>query len=138
MITTHHRFQTETLPTHLHGCGSAIFTVASLLCAFASSISLLIGGRALAGLGAALLLPASLAIIRVVWYDPPRGTWAGFGHLRFNRFIQPQLCHPSGDARMRAECLKLSHVLQLLQNSQITACYASNGGWCKQNTVGDF
>ena len=56
--------------------GSAIFTVASLLCAFASSISLLIGGRALAGLGAALLLPASLAIIRVVWYDPAERGWA--------------------------------------------------------------
>lgn len=46
--------------------GAAIFTAASLLCALAPNISLLIGGRALAGLGAALLLPASLAIIRVI------------------------------------------------------------------------
>ncbi|MHB1656961.1 MAG: MFS transporter [Burkholderiales bacterium] len=49
--------------------GAAIFTAASLLCALAPNISLLIGGRALAGLGAALLLPASLAIIRVIWPD---------------------------------------------------------------------
>src|SRR5450755_1745043 len=47
--------------------GAAVFTAASLLCAFAPSVSVLIGGRALAGIGAALLLPASLAIIRVVW-----------------------------------------------------------------------
>ncbi len=49
--------------------GTAVFTASSLLCAFAPSVSLLIGGRALAGIGAALLLPASLAIIRVVWPD---------------------------------------------------------------------
>jgi EmrB/QacA subfamily drug resistance transporter len=47
--------------------GAGIFTVASLLCAAAPSASILIGGRALAGLGAALLVPASLAIIRVAW-----------------------------------------------------------------------
>ena len=61
--------------------GAAIFTAASLLCACAPSISALIGGRALAGLGAALLLPTSLAIIRVVWRDPAErgralGVWA--------------------------------------------------------------
>jgi EmrB/QacA subfamily drug resistance transporter len=49
--------------------GAAIFTAASLLCAFAPTVWLLVSGRALAGLGAALLLPASLAIIRVVWPD---------------------------------------------------------------------
>ncbi|MHB8415860.1 MAG: MFS transporter [Acidiferrobacteraceae bacterium] len=49
--------------------GVAVFTAASLLCAFAPTVWLLVSGRALAGLGAALLLPASLAIIRVVWPD---------------------------------------------------------------------
>src|SRR5690349_20740854 len=49
--------------------GVAIFTAASLLCAAAPSIGVLIAGRALAGLGAALSVPASLAIIRVVWRD---------------------------------------------------------------------
>ena len=62
--------------------GAAVFTGASLLCAFAPSISVLIAGRALAGVGAALLLPASLAIIRVGWPDAKArgralGIWAG-------------------------------------------------------------
>ena len=66
--------------------GAAVFTGASLLCAFAQSIGVLIGGRALAGVGAALLLPASLAIIRVVWPDAKQrgralGVWAGCNGL---------------------------------------------------------
>lgn len=66
--------------------GAAVFTAASLLCALASGVSLLIGGRALAGLGAALLLPASLAIIRVVWPDRVErgralGIWAACNGL---------------------------------------------------------
>ncbi|MDR8726293.1 MFS transporter [Burkholderia pseudomultivorans] len=61
--------------------GTAVFTVASLLCALAPSVPVLIGARALAGVGAALLLPASLAIVRVVWRDPVErgralGIWA--------------------------------------------------------------
>ncbi|WP_244099533.1 MFS transporter [Burkholderia pyrrocinia] len=71
----------------LHGrrrifiAGTALFTVASLLCALAPSVSVLIAARALAGVGAALLLPASLAIVRVVWRDPVErgralGIWA--------------------------------------------------------------
>lgn len=66
--------------------GAGIFTGASLLCAFAPSVRLLIAGRALAGLGAALLLPASLAIIRVVWPDRAErgralGIWAACNGL---------------------------------------------------------
>ena len=66
--------------------GAAVFTVASLLCAVAPSASFLIGARAFAGLGAALLIPASLAIIRVVWHDPhdrgrALGTWAACNGL---------------------------------------------------------
>jgi len=62
--------------------GAAMFTAASLLCAFAPAISILIAGRALAGLGAALLLPSSLAIIRVAWPNPAArgrvlGIWTG-------------------------------------------------------------
>lgn len=61
--------------------GTTIFTIASLLCALAPSVSVLIAARALAGVGAALLLPASLAIVRVVWRDPVErgralGIWA--------------------------------------------------------------
>lgn len=51
-------------------CGAAVFTLASPLCAFSPAITVLIVGRALSGFGAALLLPASLAIIRVTWTNP--------------------------------------------------------------------
>ena len=68
--------------------GAAIFTAASLLCAFAPSIMVLIGGRTLAGIGSAMLLPASLAIIRVVWPDEKErgralGIWAACNGLAF-------------------------------------------------------
>jgi EmrB/QacA subfamily drug resistance transporter len=62
--------------------GAAIFTAGSLVCAFASATGVLITGRAVAGVGAALLIPASLAIIRVEWPDPAErgralGIWTG-------------------------------------------------------------
>jgi DHA2 family methylenomycin A resistance protein-like MFS transporter len=62
--------------------GAAVFTAASVLCAVAPSIAILLGGRALTGAGAAMLIPASLAIIRVVWPDERErgralGIWAG-------------------------------------------------------------
>lgn len=62
--------------------GAALFGAASLLCAAAPSLPVLIGGRTLAGLGAALMIPASLAIVRVLWLDPAErgralGLWAG-------------------------------------------------------------
>ncbi|WP_407168238.1 MFS transporter [Bradyrhizobium sp. ORS 111] len=61
--------------------GALIFTFASLLCAAAPSARVLILGRALAGAGGALMIPASLAIIRVVWDHPGEraralGVWA--------------------------------------------------------------
>ncbi len=43
--------------------GTALFSVASLLCALASSRGLLLGARALQGFGGAVLSPASLSII---------------------------------------------------------------------------
>ena len=62
--------------------GAAIFTAASLIAAFSPTIGVLIGARAVAGVGAALLIPASLAIIRVIWRDARErgralGIWAG-------------------------------------------------------------
>ena len=61
--------------------GCAIFTAACLLCAAAPGIVMLIGARALAGVGAALMIPSSLALVRVVWPDPVArgralGVWA--------------------------------------------------------------
>ena len=49
---------------------AAVMALGSLVCALAPDIAVLIAGRAVAGLGAALLLPSSLAIIRVVWPEP--------------------------------------------------------------------
>jgi DHA2 family methylenomycin A resistance protein-like MFS transporter len=68
--------------------GAAVFTAASLLCAFAPSVPILIGGRALAGVGASLMVPASLAIIRVVWPNEKErgkalGIWAACNGLAF-------------------------------------------------------
>ena len=62
--------------------GAALFALASLVCAAAPAISVLIAGRALTGLGSALILPASLAIVRVAWSDPAErgralGVWTG-------------------------------------------------------------
>jgi MFS transporter, DHA2 family, methylenomycin A resistance protein len=61
--------------------GAAIFTAASLVAAFSPSIGVLIGARTIAGVGAALLIPASLAIVRVIWRDSRErgralGIWA--------------------------------------------------------------
>lgn len=66
--------------------GAGVFTLASLLCAVAPSVPILIVGRVLAGAAAALLIPASLAIIRVVWRDPAErgralGIWAACNGL---------------------------------------------------------
>jgi DHA2 family methylenomycin A resistance protein-like MFS transporter len=50
--------------------GAALFSVASVLSALAPSIGILIAGRVACGIGAALMLPAALAILRVAWPDP--------------------------------------------------------------------
>jgi EmrB/QacA subfamily drug resistance transporter len=66
--------------------GGGIFAVGSVVCAFASSVGVLIAGRTIAGAGAALLIPASLALLRVVWPDPSErrralGIWAACNGL---------------------------------------------------------
>ncbi|HWM62475.1 MAG TPA: MFS transporter [Solirubrobacterales bacterium] len=57
--------------------GIAIFTAASLLCALAPSLELLIGFRVMQGVGAALIAPASLAIVLDCF--PPERRAAGVG-----------------------------------------------------------
>jgi EmrB/QacA subfamily drug resistance transporter len=51
--------------------GVALFTVASALCAAASSVGLLIAARALQGVGAAAMLPSSLGLLLAA-YPPER------------------------------------------------------------------
>jgi EmrB/QacA subfamily drug resistance transporter len=61
--------------------GVAWFAVASLLCALAPTIELLIAARAVQGVGAALLTPASLAMLQAVFHPDDRGAaigaWSG-------------------------------------------------------------
>jgi EmrB/QacA subfamily drug resistance transporter len=65
--------------------GIAIFTLASAGCGFAPNAAALIAARAVQGVGAALLVPSSLAIIGAVFDVNERGkaigTWAGVGAI---------------------------------------------------------
>src|ERR1700738_2082830 len=62
--------------------GVAIFALASAGCGFASNIHQLIMARSIQGVGAALLVPGSLAIISTSFDEKSRGqaigTWSGF------------------------------------------------------------
>jgi MFS transporter, DHA2 family, methylenomycin A resistance protein len=60
----------------LFALGVAIFTLGSLVCGFAPDETILIAGRALTGLGAALLMPTCLAILAVTYTDPAERTHA--------------------------------------------------------------
>ena len=64
--------------------GLAFFTVSSVLCGAAPTLGFLIGARILQGLGAAMLLPASLAALRHAIPDAAKrskalGMWAASG-----------------------------------------------------------
>ena len=65
--------------------GLALFTLASLVCAAAPTFGWLLAGRGLQGLGAALLMPNSLAILGGAFTGEARGraigTWAAVGAL---------------------------------------------------------
>jgi EmrB/QacA subfamily drug resistance transporter len=65
--------------------GVLIFAAASAGCGFASSIGQLIAARAVQGIGAALLVPGSLAIISNSFSEEDRGraigTWSGFSAM---------------------------------------------------------
>ncbi len=63
--------------------GVGVFTTASLLCAVAPNVGLLIAARMLQGIGGALLTPGSLAIIEASFRPADRaraiGAWSGLG-----------------------------------------------------------
>lgn len=65
--------------------GTVLFTLASLLCGAVWTAENLIAGRVLQGLGAALLIPTSLALIPVCFSEHERGRalglWAGASAL---------------------------------------------------------
>ncbi len=64
--------------------GTALFSISSLVCALADSSTMLVGARALQGLGGAVISPASLAIIATSYSDPKEraralGIWGAMG-----------------------------------------------------------
>jgi EmrB/QacA subfamily drug resistance transporter len=64
--------------------GVAVFTVASFLCGLAWSEGVLIGARAVQGLGAAIISPAALSIITTTFEEGPErnkalGIWGAIG-----------------------------------------------------------
>jgi EmrB/QacA subfamily drug resistance transporter len=65
--------------------GIVIFTAASLGCAFAPSIQVLIAARCVQGIGAACAMPESLALISATFTGGERGraigTWSGFASI---------------------------------------------------------
>src|SRR5262249_30853602 len=65
--------------------GIALFTAASVACGFSPSAGALIVARFVQGIGGALLVPSSLAIISAAFPEETRGkaigTWAGFSAL---------------------------------------------------------
>jgi EmrB/QacA subfamily drug resistance transporter len=62
--------------------GIVLFAIASAACGFAATIQQLIAARAVQGIGAAFLVPGSLALISASFGDADRGraigTWSGF------------------------------------------------------------
>jgi EmrB/QacA subfamily drug resistance transporter len=65
--------------------GIITFTLASIACGFAPNVAALIGARAIQGVGAALLIPCSLAIIGAAFDEHERGAavgiWSGASAL---------------------------------------------------------
>ncbi|MEO6255805.1 MAG: MFS transporter [Sphingomicrobium sp.] len=63
--------------------GTSIFAATSLVCALAPSLPVLLGARAVQGIGAALLLPNSLALLNAAFQGEKRGRavgiWAAAG-----------------------------------------------------------
>lgn len=63
--------------------GTSLFGMASLICALAPTLPLLLAARAMQGIGAALLLPNSLALLNAAFSGEKRGravgTWAAAG-----------------------------------------------------------
>ena len=65
--------------------GVLLFAAASLACAMSQTVQQLVAARAVQGVGAAMLVPGSLAVISAVFPPDERGrafgTWAGFSGI---------------------------------------------------------
>jgi EmrB/QacA subfamily drug resistance transporter len=66
-------------------CGIVLFTAASIGCGLAASPAMLIGARCLQGIGGALAMPQSLALISAAYTGDERGkaigSWGSFGAI---------------------------------------------------------
>jgi EmrB/QacA subfamily drug resistance transporter len=66
-------------------CGVVLFAAASIACALAGSIEMLIAARCIQGIGGALLTPGSLSLISAAYSGEQRGRaiglWSGFSAL---------------------------------------------------------
>src|SRR6478736_6758004 len=60
----------------IFGLGVALFTLGTVVCGLAPDVPTLVAGRAVAGLGAALEVPASLAILTIAYPDTKERTRA--------------------------------------------------------------
>jgi len=58
--------------------GTSVFAVASVVCAMAPNLGWLLAGRAGQGLGAAILMPNSLAVLSDTFQGEARGRAVGF------------------------------------------------------------
>jgi DHA2 family methylenomycin A resistance protein-like MFS transporter len=98
----------------LHGhrrvllAGLAVVGIGSLGCGAAPGVGILVAGRAVQGIGAALLLPGTLAIISDTFADAGEraraiGIWAGVGSLAL----------PGGPARRRSSDRRLRLAVRL-------------------------
>ncbi|MFI6940722.1 MFS transporter [Streptomyces sp. NPDC050418] len=70
--------------TKAYGIGVALFTAASVACGLAPNLAVLTGARVLQGIGAAIVLPASLALVRRAFPDAAQraravAAWAAGG-----------------------------------------------------------
>ncbi len=65
--------------------GAGLFTLASIGCSLSSTVEMLISARAIQGIGAALLVPGSLALISATFPQLERGaaigTWSAFSGI---------------------------------------------------------
>ncbi|MBF6452387.1 MFS transporter [Nocardia cyriacigeorgica] len=71
-------------PRRMFACGLAVFTAASALAGFAGTPALLIAARALQGIGAAVVIPAQLALLTATFTEPSArnrafGVWSAMG-----------------------------------------------------------
>lgn len=69
-----------------YGLGLAVFTLASAACGLATTLPALIGARVVQGVAAAVVLPASLALVRQAYAEPARraravAAWAAGGSV---------------------------------------------------------